>query len=243
MAVRFVRGAYAGALLMGLMLGSGCGPDAAMMAPEEEIARAPSIETTEQGLSAPIQDPQACALPSGRYVVLATPTTTANVFNVTFPNNGIAGSSPGSTCQTMKLVWDEGIPFPSLPPQPPATADFPKRLLEGWWQQGNVDKRFAVKAVWATNDNLGVITQISGAAAHTFYVERGDLDVPYGYRFNWAATGSDTNHIQVISPVLLLDVKKVVITDSAANHPYQRLSCLSGTTRLNGSVSYNCPIN
>ncbi|RKG66248.1 hypothetical protein D7V80_20425 [Corallococcus sp. CA054B] len=211
------------------------------MAPEEEISRAPSIKTTEQGLAAPIQDPQLCVLPSGRYAVVATPTTTANVFNVTFHNNGLPGSSPGSTCQTMKLVWDEGIPYPSLPPQPPATADFPKRLLEGWWQQGNVDKRFAVKAVWATDDNREVITEIGGSSARGYYVVLGDM-THHGIRFNWTGAGSDTNHI-VWHYTSLPALNKVNITDSAVATTYQSLSCKSGTTRLDGTNAYNCPMN
>lgn len=212
------------------------------MAPEEELSRAADIATTEQALAAPIQDPQLCVLPSGRYVVHATPTTTPNVYNVTFHNNGVNGTWPGNSCKTMKLVWDEGIPYPALPPQPPAQADFHKRLLEGWWQESNADKRFAVKAVWGTDDNLGVITQIGGVTASGYFVVPRDLGPNAGWRFNYAG-GTSTDRTQLYPYMEIFEsYRKVVITDSVAKHSYQRLSCLSGTTRLATGSAYNCPL-
>jgi hypothetical protein len=234
-----------GRLLMGLglVLGAGCGAGVEGAPPEAEVTRASGITTAEQGLStiAPIQDPQLCNLPSGRYVVSAQVTNTPDVYNVTFHNDGVEGSQPSATCKTMKLVWAEGIPYPSVPPQPPAEADFPKRLLEGWWQNDLTPKRFAVKAVWKTDDNLGVITQISGAPARGYFVAPADFGIPEGYRFNWTGAGSDAKHTQYYAWFSLEADRKILITDSSASATYQSLSCQSGTTRLWNGGAMNCP--
>ena len=228
---------------LSLVLGTGCGPEATEALPEGEVTRAAEFATTEQALVAPIQDPQLCNLPSGRYVVLATATTTPDVYNVTFHNDGVEGPMASASCKTMKLVWSEGIPWPSLPPQPPAAADLPKRLLEGWWQNDLTPKRFAVKAVWATDDNLGVITAISGTLARGYFVAPGDLDIPEAWRFNWLGTGSTASHTKYIYMFPLYARSKVLITDQYDSATYQSLSCQSGTTRLLEGTARNCPLN
>lgn len=225
---------------VGLVLGAGCGAGPEEPAASGEVVRA---ATTEQGLStiAPKQDPQLCSLPSGRYVVSAQVTNTPDVYNVTFHNDGVEATPLSASCQTMKFVFTEGIPYPSLPPQPPPESDYPKVLFEGWWENGLTPKRLAVKAIWYTEDNLGVITQISGQVARGYFVAPMDLGIPDGWRFNWAGAGSDGKRTQYFYSFWLYADRKLAITDAASSAVYQRLYCQSGTTRLlNGNAS-NCP--
>jgi hypothetical protein len=233
-------------MCFGLVLSVGCGSEVADTVVVEDVTRAGGITTAEQALSTvpPIHDPQLCVLPSGRYVVSATVTNTENVYNVTFHNDGVEGSQPSANCKTMKLVWDQGIPYPAIPPQRPMEVDFPKRLLEGWWHNELTPKRFAVKAVWATEDNLGVITQIAGNPARGYFVASDDFGISDALRFNWTGVGSDANHTKYFFYFPLYSDRELLITDPSSSAAYQRLSCQSGTTRLMpGPVDgMNCPL-
>ena len=225
-----------------LVVSAGCGAEVEESLPEGEVIRAAGVTISEQGLSTipPIHAPELCTLPSGRYVVHATVTNTANVYNVVFLNDGVEAPSLSANCRTMRLVWDEGIAYPSIPPQPPAEADFPKRLLEGWWQDNVTPKRFAVKAVWATNDNLGVITQIAGAQALGYFGMF--TDQPSSWRFNWTGPGSDQNHTKYFYGLGYEADRELYITDQQEGATYQFLTCISGTTRLPEGYAQNCPL-
>lgn len=143
------------------------------------------------GTVPPAQDPQACALPDGRYVVLATPTTQANAYNVTFLNDAAEGSKPSLLCKTMTFVWNEGTA--PVPPTPPAEDQFHTMLFEGWWATPTT-KRFAVKAVWKTVNNQGVVTQVNSVPASGYAIMFDDSwGVSYTQRFNWIGPGTDAN--------------------------------------------------
>jgi len=229
------------AIGLGVLSGVGCGVEPPEPAPTKDVTRADEVLSSGPSLSSvsPIQDPSQCVLPSGRYVVSAAVTNTPNVYNVTFHNDGADGSFPSARCKTMRMVWDEGVPYPSHPPQPPAEADFPKRLLEGWWQETAVPKRFAVKAVWRTDDNLGVITGIAGAPASGYYVIWADIF--NGWRFNWTASPT-ADHTRYLPYFPLWANQELLITDPQTTATYQSLSCLSGTTRLADGYAMNCPL-
>jgi hypothetical protein len=122
-------------------------------------------------------------------------------------------------------------------PIPPVPA---KRLLEGWWENGLTPKRLAVKAVWATEDNLGVITGISGTPVRGYFVTPGDLDIPDAWRFNWLGTGSTASHSKYFYMFRLYARSKVLITDQYDSAIYQSLFCQSGTTRLLDGIAMNC---
>jgi len=225
-----------------LVVSAGCGAEVAEALPEKEVSRATGVTITGQGLSSipPIHDPELCTLPSGRYVVSAAVTNTLNVYNVTFHNDGVEAPPLSANCRTMRLVWSEGIPWPSVPPQPPAEADFPKRLLEGWWQDNLTPKQFAVKAVWATNDNLGVITQIAGVQARGYFGKF--TDQPDAWRFNWTGLGSDQNHTKYLYWFGNNEADRELYITDEQNVTYQFLTCISGTTRLPEGYAQNCPL-
>jgi hypothetical protein len=214
-------------LCLAAALAAGCvGIDEA-----EELDEDLEITSVSQAIGTvlPAQDPQACALPDGRYVVLATPTTQANAYNVTFLSDAAAGSNPSLLCKTMTFVWNEGTA--PVPPTPPAEDQFHTMLFEGWWATATT-KRFAVKAAWKTVNNQGVATQVNTVPAFGYAIISDDFGIPYNQRFNWIGAGSDANRSYLVNNTIGQGPNYTVAIAGDGTNVVQTLYLHSGSSRI-----------
>jgi hypothetical protein len=205
---------------------------------DDEVESEPHVTVASQAvtLPAPDQNPQACSLPSGRYVGLARATSSPGVYNVTFHNDAVQGGMLSIGCKTMILIWNEATA--PVPPVPPTDDLFHTFLFEGWWANSPAGaKHFSVKAAWQTPHSQGVVTAVNSTLASAYIL----YECGFGHcadLINCIAAGTDTNHIcRGGGPIPgQRDDDSYVIGITGANRAIvQRLYLQSGTSRLPGN--------